>query len=197
MTDAELLAAACEGDAGSFTTFFHRHSRAVTAFAIRHSSSADEVADVVSDVFLAALRSARRYEPQIETALPWLLGIAFRQISRQRRLLAAQRRLLQRVSGMTTPPRFSDAEAEAVESAIDAARQRPELQAGLRSLSSGERKVLELSAYDGLEPAEIAVILGLTPNAVRVRLSRARRRMRAALGGDPRTDDSLVKGTVS
>jgi RNA polymerase sigma-70 factor (ECF subfamily) len=45
----------------------------------------------------------------------------------------------------------------------------------------GDRKVLELVAYAQLSPSEAAVALGISPNAARLRLARARRRLREQL----------------
>jgi RNA polymerase sigma-70 factor (ECF subfamily) len=47
--------------------------------------------------------------------------------------------------------------------------------------------VLELHLWEGLEPREIAEVLGLTATVVRPRLSRARSRLRDVLGNDPPT----------
>ena len=48
-------------------------------------------------------------------------------------------------------------------------------------MSAGDRKVLELVAYEQLSPSEAAVALGISPNAARLRLARARKRLRERL----------------
>ena len=53
----------------------------------------------------------------------------------------------------------------------------------VRDLS--DQEVLELHLWEGLEPREIADVLGLTTAVVRPRLSRARARLRELLGNDP------------
>ena len=55
-TDADLLAATVAGDPDAFAAFFRRHERAVMRFAISRCSMPDDVADVVSETFLVALR---------------------------------------------------------------------------------------------------------------------------------------------
>ena len=92
---------------------------------------------------------------------------------------ANARRLL--IKSSNSHLHFTASEEDAVASAIDAARQRPALEAGLARLSNGEREVIELVAYDGLTPAEVAEVLKLSPNAARLRLSRARRHLRQIL----------------
>ena len=59
------------------------------------------------------------------------------------------------------------------------------LRAALASLSQGDQEVLRLVAWDGLAPADLAVVLGCSPVAARTRLHRARSRLAARLGIDP------------
>jgi RNA polymerase sigma factor (sigma-70 family) len=179
-TDQELLAATAAGDGEAFATFWRRHTPAVMAFAIHRCASSEDVADLVADTFLAAFRAAGRYRAETPTAVPWLMGIATRVVSNQRRTLARRLRTSRHAAG--EPPRFAGEEYEAVEAAIDAARQAPDVRAALDAVPARDRRVLELVAYEQLSPAEAALALGISPNAARLRLARARRRLRARLG---------------
>ena len=76
---------------------------------------------------------------------------------------------------------YADEETTAIESAIDAARAANEMQDAMQRLSAGEREVLELVAIDGMTPTEAALVLDLTPNAARLKLSRARKHMQRML----------------
>lgn len=181
-SDADLLAAAADGDGEAYGAFFRRHSRAVTAYAVRRCDNPDDVADLVSDTFMIALQASNRYIPETDTALPWLYGIARRVLARQRRRKAGFARLL--VKSTHSEIRFHGFEEEAIADAIDATRNAPALAEALDRLSKGERDVLELVAFEGLTPSEAAVVLELTPNAARLKLSRARRHMRGILGPD-------------
>lgn len=179
-SDADLLAAAADGDGDAYGIFFRRHSRAVTAYAVRRCDNADDVGDLVSDTFMIALQASGRYIPENVTALPWLYGIARRVLARQRRRKAGFARLLNKSTNSQV--RFQGIEEDAIAEAIDATRSAPALVEALRGLSKGERDVLELVAFEGLTPSEAAVVLELTPNAARLKLSRARRHMRGFLG---------------
>ena len=123
-----------------------------------------------------ALQASHRYVPETDTALPWLFGISRRLLAKQRRKNAGNRRL--EVKASNAFPAFTAAEDDEVASAIDAARQAPHLEEALARLTRSEREVLELVAYDGLSPSEAAVALDITPNAARLRLSRARKAVR-------------------
>ncbi|HSJ27429.1 MAG TPA: sigma-70 family RNA polymerase sigma factor [Acidimicrobiia bacterium] len=181
-SDADLLAAAADGDGDSYGSFFRRHSRAVTAYAVRRCDNPDDVADLVADTFMIALQASGRYIPETPTALPWLYGIARRVLARQRRRKAGFARLL--VKSTHSQLRFQGIEEDAIADAIDATRTAPALAEALDCLSRGEREVLELVAFEGLTPGEAAVVLELTPNAARLKLSRARRHMRGRLGAE-------------
>lgn len=178
-SDADLLAAAARGDGEAYAVLFRRHVHSITAYAVRRCANSDEVADLVAETFMTALGAAGRYRPDTPTALPWLFGIARRVLYRQRRKAAGLARL--RIKAGNAFPRYEGSEEEAISSAIDAARRQPAIAAALDALPKGEREALELVAYHGLTPSEAAVVLDITPNAARLRLSRARKRMRDAL----------------
>lgn len=178
-SDAVLLAAAAEGDGEAYGAFFRRHARAVTSYGVRRCDNADDVADLVSDTFMIALQASGRYVPETNTALPWLYGIARRVLARQRRRKTGFAKLV--TKSTNSQVRYNGIEEDAIADAIDAARSAPALTAALGALSKGERDVLELVAFEGLSPSEAAVVLELTPNAARLKLSRARRHMRGIL----------------
>ena len=194
-TDQELLAATAAGDPEAFAMFWRRHVATVMAFGIHRCLSSEDVADLVADTFLAAFRAAGRYRVETATAAPWLLGIATRVASNQQRTLVRWLRANRRAAG--EPPRFTGEEYEAVESAVDAARQTPHVQAALRAMSAGDRKVLELVAYAQLSPSEAALALDISPNAARLRLARARKWLREQLSTDPSASMAAPNTEVS
>ena len=189
-SDAQLLTAASAGSADAYSTFFRRHVDPITRYAVRRCSNPEDVADLVAECFLVALQAAHRYVPETDTALPWLFGISRRLLAKQRRKYAGNRRL--EVKASNAFPVFSAAEDNEIASAIDAARQAPALERALDSLTVAEREVLELVAYDGLTPSEAAAALDITPNAARLRLSRARRAVRSQI--DPTPVAGAVEG---
>lgn len=141
---------------------FAAHAGAVRAYARRRIDpvSAD---DTVSEVFAVAWR---RLDDVPEAALPWLLGcarlvLAHQHRRRQRDVALAER--LQTAAG--PPPPQGD----------------PVLGWALSQLSERDRELLLLIAWEGLEPAQAARVLGCSQNAVAVRLHRARRRLAAVL----------------
>jgi RNA polymerase sigma-70 factor (ECF subfamily) len=140
------------------------HLGAVTAYARRRGSrDAEALAAEVMTIAWRRLGGVPADDP-----LPWLYGTA-------RNLVLAERRLsAQSASSAMREPEPVAAGPE--ENEID-----PELDRALRSLSERDREALLLVAWEDLAPSQAAKALGINPAAFRVRLLRARRRLRASL----------------
>lgn len=179
MTDAELLAATAAGDANAFGCFYRRHEALVLAYSVHRCRNASDVADLVGDTFIGALRSASRFTERDGDAVAWLLTIARRALAHQRRSFLRRQRLDDRLASM---PTFSADEAEAVEAALDAARLSPNLYAALRTLAPKDQELLMLVHRDGLTPTQAGRVVAMNANTARLRLSRARARLRQRLG---------------
>jgi RNA polymerase sigma factor (sigma-70 family) len=182
-TDGELLKATARGDAEAFGRFYRRHERRVLAYAVGRCTNASDVADLVAETFLAALGSASRFRDEGGDAIPWLYGIARRVLARQRRSYVRRQRLNRQLQNL---PSLVPEETLAVEAALDAARLGPPLTTALAALRPKDRELLELVSRDGLAPTQAGAVLGMNPNTARLRLSRARARLRSTLGQSPR-----------
>jgi RNA polymerase sigma-70 factor, ECF subfamily len=146
---------------------FREHYEAVLAYARRRAPS--EVADdVAAETFAVAWRKADSIP---RDPLPWLLGIARRVLSTQRRSTQRRGALSQRLAETLEPIQPNGA--------IDV-----RLGEALSQLSERDREALLLVAWEGLAPREAATVVGLTPTGFSVRLHRARRRLRKALESD-------------
>jgi RNA polymerase sigma factor (sigma-70 family) len=148
-----------------FELMYARHAPAVKAYVLRRSdaSSAD---DVVAEVFVVCWRRFHELPPD---ALPWLLGVARRVLSTQRRSERRRAALADRLAGA------------AVETVEETAGEDRILAAALARLGEADRELLLLIAWDGLLPNQAAEVLGLKATTARVRLMRARRRLSQAL----------------
>lgn len=154
-------------DRERFEELFERCYEPLLAYAIRRSPSAEDAADVVSDVYTVAWRRIGELPPGDEARL-WLYGTARRVISSHRRgrsrLDAVDERLL-------ADARTNYAQGCQHSSSGD------RLGVALTSLSESDQELLRLSAWEQLDPAQIARCLGITTAATHVRLHRARRRL--------------------
>jgi RNA polymerase sigma-70 factor (ECF subfamily) len=139
------------------------HLGAVAAYARRRGAvDADAVA---AEAMTIAWR--RLADVPGDDARPWLYATA-------RNIVRAEfRRRLATSDGV---------EVESMSaSATSSAELDPEIAAALRALSPLDREALLLVAWEDLTPTQAAKTLGIKPTAFRVRLLRARRRVRASL----------------
>jgi RNA polymerase sigma-70 factor, ECF subfamily len=183
LRDADLVAAVPNADA--VRMLYERHVDAVFGFAVRRCRDPDDVADLVSTVFLELFSAAASYDRRRGEVRVWLLGIAARCLADQRR---SDYRRSELVTRLGTAPELRGDERERVEAMIDASRLAPAAERALATLTDAEQAMFLLVAHDELPVADAARSLGLTPVAGRVRLARARRKLRAELDpvGHPR-----------
>lgn len=152
-------------DVERFRGLFDNFYRPLCVYARRRANPAD-ADDIVADTFAVAWR--RLHDIPVGSELPWLYAVARRTLANRRRGAARYLRLQGRLSAEPAP-------VTADASPNDAVR------AALGRLSAADQEVLRLAAWEELGAAEIAIVLGCTPNAAALRLSRARQRFRLLL----------------
>ena len=159
-----------------FEAFYRRHVDAITVFHARRVDDPHTVADLVAEVFMAVLDSARTYKPALGHELAWLYGVARNTLSSERRRTFKEARLTSRVGGR----RVLDTDDVArLEERIDAERSARKVLQAMSDLSERDRAVLELVVVDQLTVTEAATALGIRPGTANVRLHRARRKLQA------------------
>jgi RNA polymerase sigma-70 factor (ECF subfamily) len=132
----------------------------VRRFLVRRTDR-DTADDVLAETLLVCWR---RLDQVPDNALPWVYGVARNCLANIQRGDRRQLRLAARITVVDPPSeaeRERDEPDERVRTALDAMR--PE-----------ESELLRLWAWEQLGPAEIADVLGITANAVSIRLHRAR-----------------------
>lgn len=127
--------------------------------------------DVLGDVLLVMWR--RVDEIPADAELPWCYGVARGCLANAVR---SDQRRLRLVSRLAREPHGAP-EYAAAEPSGDV-----DLDGALAALRPADRELLHLWAWEDLAPREIAVVLGITPNAVSIRLHRAQGRLRDRLG---------------
>ncbi|MEV4349707.1 RNA polymerase sigma factor [Actinoplanes sp. NPDC049596] len=160
-----------------FRRVYRAHFDALLAYALRRVEQPPDAADVVAETFLVAWRRAGEMPGDDETRL-WLYGVARRVLANHHRGGVRRARLGDRLRQRLTPAVAGDPGAEVPE--------RLAVRAALARLGPVDREVLTLTVWEGLQPREAAIVLGVSPETVRTRLSRARARMRDLLGHDRR-----------
>jgi RNA polymerase sigma-70 factor (ECF subfamily) len=165
-------------DLDSFERFYREHVEAVQRFVARRVDDPYLAADLTADVFVAAIESAGSYRRGLGEPVAWLFGIARNVVAGERRRNAKQLRTAAHIRGREL---VDEDDLAALHERIDRESAGRTLYQELAQLPAGERAVLELVALDGLSAGEAGRALGIGPVAARVRLHRARRRLRNRL----------------
>jgi RNA polymerase sigma factor (sigma-70 family) len=170
-------------DPDLFEAFYRENVEAVQRFVARRVDERGRAADLTAEIFLAAIESVDRYRPEAGTPRAWLYGIARIVVAGDARRRDAERRREEHWRGSA----LLDADdAARIDARLDAAARARRLYAAMDRLPDGERAVLELVALDELSVAEAAAAIGVRPATARVRLFRARRKLRDELAASDR-----------
>jgi len=148
----------------------------------RRRTTPAAVDDVVAEALTVVWRRLDDV-PADDLALAWCFGVARRCLANHRRSEDRRGRLADRLRREPHPP-----------AATEASEADPDLAYALEQLSADDRELVRLWAWEQLEPREIAVVLGLSANAVSVRLHRARQRLGDALTGKDGAAAGHVRG---
>jgi RNA polymerase sigma factor (sigma-70 family) len=139
----------------------------------RHRGMAGaDAEDLVAQTLEIAWR--RIEDVPVADPLPWLFAVARNLWRNQVRLARRRSEILARFRA--SPPAAAGDDPAGLEPGL--------LRAAMASLSEGDQEVLRLVAWDGLTPAEVAIVLDCSAVAARSRLHRARARLAARLGLD-------------
>jgi len=181
-TDAAVIGQSL-ADPERFAVIFERYFSQIRQYLARRVGT--KIADdLAAEVFVVAFAERRRYDLARDCARPWLYGIATNLAGSHRRREERHYRALARAGTRLVTLSDEDQVAERV----SASAAGPALAAALTALDRGDRDVLLLVALADLSYAEVAESLGIPYGTVCSRLSRARRRLRESLGGEPGRD---------
>lgn len=181
--DGALLAAAAAGDAEAFAVLYRRHAGAVLRFARTMTGAEDVAEDIAHDTFAAILAAAGRFDASRGAFSTYLYGVV-RNLTRARLRRDGRLAVLGDLDDVAAVDvRGTDEPHERLARARDAAA----LRLALRRLPSRYREVVILCDLHEVSYEDAARIVGASVPAVRSRLHRARRQLRAALTDDVAT----------
>ena len=173
VTDAQLVESARRGDGSAFGELYERHRDAVYRYCLARSGSASDAEDLVSEVFLRAMRSLHRWRDEGVPFLAFLYRVARNaSIDRSRRATAGS------LFTLVVEPRSElDLEANAARASdVDAVMQ------ALRKIRPEYREVILLRSVEGYSVEEVARMLGKDRRAISNLQHRGLERLRRELG---------------
>jgi RNA polymerase sigma-70 factor, ECF subfamily len=142
-------------------------------YLVRRCGEAEEAADLLAETYMTAWRRLDAIPPG-EHARLWLFGVA-----RNLLLRSARRR---RVADVLVERLAAELPAALTPEGPSGPRRHDALSRALAALSEQDREILMLTAWEGLAPRQIARVMGTSANVVRIRLHRARVRVKKDLG---------------
>lgn len=155
------------GWSAQVAAIYETQGRELWALFYAQCSDADRAYDALQESFL---RLQQQNGTQIQDVRAWLLQVGrnwLRDVARRQRVAAKSSEHLDSVAGRAGEPITSLRESELHE----------QVRAGLDQLRPDDREVLVLRYALGWSSIRMAEVLGSTPPAIDMRLSRARRRL--------------------
>src|SRR5580692_4962991 len=176
MQDREVVASIVAGDPAGLAEAYDKYARVLYGYSKTFLREPADAADVVHDTFVIAAGNLDRLRDP-ERLRPWLYAVARNLCLRK---LRAEKAVAAEWADIDFAPEGSE------DSDIGGEAERAELRALLRAagggLNSGERDIIELRLWQGLDTAEAAAVLGITRAHAHLLMSRGRDQLTASVG---------------
>ncbi len=178
-TECALVGRLRERDADAFDAIHEAFHARLFTFLLRLSRRRDVAEDLLEETWLRLVKHAPRLRPDTRLG-PWLFTVA-----RHLHVSYVRSRVLEdsAVTSLISLWPFSVEQSSPFEATAANELQR-RIECALASMSGTSREVLLLVAVGGLDHADAADVCGITPEALRQRLSRARAALARALEDD-------------
>lgn len=185
MDEAELIEGLRAGDEAAFEALVRRDSGRLLAVVRRILNNDDEAREAVHEAFISAYRARAQFQAGARLST-WLHRIA---INAALMKLRSRRRRHEEAIDDLLPKFLADGHhaeqfrswAEPVDDALARRETAETVRRAIDRLPESYRTVLLLRDIEGLSTEEAASMLGTTPNAVKIRLHRARMALRTLL----------------
>jgi RNA polymerase sigma-70 factor (ECF subfamily) len=183
--DVRLMLQVRDGSAAAFEELVLRYQNRLIAV-LEHLVQRREAEDLAQEVFLRVFRARKTYQPGAKFST-WLFTIANNVASNARRSLARRREVnvgSQSVSDSAGTPLDQMATAASglmPTRQLDTAERAEIVHVAMQSLNERQRMALLLSKFEGMSYTEIGETMGLSTQAIKSLLSRARCNLRTIL----------------
>jgi RNA polymerase sigma-70 factor (ECF subfamily) len=179
--ESRLLDAARRGSPEAIEALLERYEPRVYRFSLKMCRHPEDARDVLQETLLALARSVTDFRGAASLST-WLYTIARSYCIKKRRrskfapeaLVSLESESREAAQALPDPARGPDA-------LLENERLRRALEQAIARLGPGDREVLALRDIEGLSAAETAQVTGLSVEAVKSRLHRARARVRRQL----------------
>ena len=176
--DAELIEAFLDGDEGAFTELVRKHEKAVHALAWRKVGDFHAAEEIAQDAFVKVYHKLSTLKNPNQFA-GWLYVITDRLCIDWHRKKRVPMESLEAMEPGELEEHYYAEHLVAEREAAVAGRKREAVKQILRRLPESERTVVSLHYLGERTCEEISELLGVSPNTVKSRLHRARKRLKA------------------
>ena len=191
-TELALVARLRQGDADAFDAVYAAFNTRLFTFLIRLSRRRDVAEDLLEETWLRLVKHARRL--RVDTRLaPWLFTVA-----RNLYVSFIRARLLEDsvTASLIAVWPFNPKQSSPFEAVAMSELER-RIERALAVLPSSSREVLLLVGVAGLNHSDAADVCGITPEALRQRLHRAREALSSVLERDAMAERPALEGIAS
>jgi RNA polymerase sigma-70 factor (ECF subfamily) len=173
-------------DVQTVDELYREHARPMLVYFARRTMDAETATDLVAETFAVAYRDRRQFRGgSQEEAVGWIYGIGRHQLSNYYRRGIVEREAMKRMAVERRD--LTEVEFERIEELAGLAQMRELVGRRLLDLDAGDQEILRLRIVEERDYGDIAMDLGVREDAVRARLSRALKRLRALVDEeDPR-----------
>lgn len=188
--EADLIGALKSGEAAAFEHFVRANVTRVKSVADRYLRNDEDANDVVQETFLSAFKAIQRFEGKSQLST-WLHRIAvnaalmkLRSLERKSEVKTAEHELdelLPQFVGLGVHATSQRSFGELPEEGVMRAETCSFVRACIDQLPQPYRTALLLRDIEGLENEELARHLGISVNAAKIRVHRARQALRTLL----------------
>ena len=191
-TELELVRRLRESDTAAFDAVYRAMNVRLLTFLVRLSRSRDVAEDLLEETWLRLVAHASRLRPDTRL-VPWLFAV-----SRNVHVSYCRSRLIEDMHagsliglwpfGPDRPSPFEETAANELEGRLEAA---------IAALPERLREAVLLVAVEGMQPMEAAEICGITPEAMRQRVSRGRAALAQALDAPSQPERAALREATS
>jgi RNA polymerase sigma-70 factor (ECF subfamily) len=176
LSDDQLMARLQSGCHDALAVLFDRYHRLIFSIALKTLRDPGEAEDVMQNVFLDIFRAMAQFDPSRGSTKVWMLQYAYHRAINRRQYLNTRR--------FYSQESFEDVESvlpqsNSVLGKFTSGELKHMLKEGLATLSAPQRRVIELTSYEGLSMKEIADKTGESLVNVRHHYYRGLRKLRS------------------
>ena len=174
-TDERLLEQAADGNTAAFQILYERYRDPIFRFAYRMLGSVEAAEDVAHDCFLSLIKEPGRFDSTRASLRTYLYAAARNQAVKRYQRVGRETS----IDELAGEPRSSNHHGPMARVLNDELA--GEIERAIASLPPSQREALVLFEYEDLSLAEVAQIVGADSNTVKVRVFRAREKLRVRL----------------